>query len=164
MAMSTDVNLPKSHPAEFPDACVRCGEDPESNTLRIWTHSIGWWTIAFFLPGRGFSVKVPACSNCGWRIRLQRVGGTILTLAITILFLFFVWPHIKDSIHKEFQRWAGMGLILLALSPLIFWEVFFAPAIGLTAYSDSVDYEFRDPDYANEFADLNSDAEWVKVE
>ena len=34
---------------------------------------------------------------------------------------------------------------------------------NVTACSDSVDYEFRDEDLAFEFAQLNDDAEWVKV-
>ena len=56
-----------------------------------------------------------------------------------------------------------MGLILVCLAPYILWEMFFPPAIDITAYSESIDYEFRDPDYAFDFAELNDDAEWVRI-
>ena len=39
--------------------------------------------------------------------------------------------------------------------PVILWEVFDPRAIDLTAYSTTVDYEFRDPADAAEFAALN---------
>ena len=34
----------------------------------------------------------------------------------------------------------------------------------ITVFADSVDYEFKSKDYAVEFAVLNIDAEWVKVD
>ena len=56
-----------------------------------------------------------------------------------------------------------MGLSLVCLAPYILWEIFFPPAIDITAYSESIDYEFRDSDYAFDFAELNDDAEWVRI-
>jgi hypothetical protein len=47
--------------------------------------------------------------------------------------------------------------------PQFIFEVFFAKPFDLTAYADSVDYEFTSKDYAVEFAALNMDATWVKV-
>jgi len=75
MPLSTDVNLPKKHEAIFPERCVRCGCDPEGRSIRVWTSSIGWWTAVFWMFGRGFTARIPACRSCGWRIRVQRVGG-----------------------------------------------------------------------------------------
>ena len=57
-----------------------------------------------------------------------------------------------------------MGFVIVCLAPYILWETYFPPSIDITAYSESVDYEFRDSDYAYSFAALNEDAEWVKVE
>lgn len=56
-----------------------------------------------------------------------------------------------------------MGLALVCLLPQIIVEVFFAKPFDITAYADSVDYEFTSKDYAVEFATLNIDAAWVKV-
>lgn len=164
MPLSTDVNLPRNHTARFPSSCVRCGNDPANRTVRLWTHTIGWWTWVLWMIGRGFTTRVPACAGCSWRIRFQRVGGLLLTLAVAVAFLFFVWPYLEDFIARPIRRWVSMGLILVCLAPYIFWEMFFPPSIDITAYSKSVDYEFRDPDYAYEFAALNDDAEWVKIE
>ena len=50
------------------------------------------------------------------------------------------------------------------LLPQIVYEIFFPDAFDVTAKRDSIDYEFRDPDLAQEFAELNSDAEWVEIE
>ena len=56
-----------------------------------------------------------------------------------------------------------MGLALVCLLPQIIFEVLFAKPFDITAYADSVDYEFTSKDYAVDFALLNSNAAWVKV-
>jgi len=57
-----------------------------------------------------------------------------------------------------------MGLALLCLAPQIIFEAYFPKDFDITAFSDSVDYEFRDEDMAYEFAELNEDATWVEIE
>jgi len=54
-------------------------------------------------------------------------------------------------------------VILVCCAPYFVWEVFFPPTIDITAYKDSVDYEFADEDYAYDFTGLNDDAEWVEL-
>lgn len=164
MAFSTDVNLPRKHAATFPPRCIRCNSDPGGKTLRIWTHSVGWWTALFWMFGSPFSVHIPACSRCALRIRIQRVGSTIVILAIASFIIFLVWPYVDDLVARSLRKWVVMALALLAISPWFLWEVFFPPSIDITAYSDSVDYEFRDSKYASDFASMNADAEWVKIE
>jgi len=114
--------------------------------------------------GRGFTMHAPACAGCAWRIRFQRVGGLMLTLAVAALFMVFVWPNIDDFVATAIRKWVAMGLIFVCLAPYLLWETFFPPSIDITAYTESVDYEFRDSDYASDFAALNDDAEWVKIE
>jgi hypothetical protein len=47
---------------------------------------------------------------------------------------------------------------------LIFgWQVLVPPRFDFTAYKESIDYEFKDHDWAVEFANLNCSAQWVKV-
>ena len=164
MPLSTDVNLPRSHTPVFPSLCVRCDEETDGRTMRLWTHTVGWWTWLVWSFGWGFTVRVPACSGCGRVIRLQRVGGLFLCMAVAALVLLFVWPHLDGFVARPWHRWARMGLVLVCLSPWFVWETMFPPAIDLTAYSKSVDYEFRDEEYAWEFAELNSHAEWVNVD
>ena len=59
--------------------------------------------------------------------------------------------------------WAMMALVVLCILPQIIFEIFFAKPFDVTAYAESVDYEFTSKDYATEFAMLNHDAAWVKV-
>ena len=163
MPLSTEVNLPRNHPARYPNRCVGCGENFCTSKLRLWTHTIGWWTAIFWIPGWGFSTQVPACRACGWKIRMQRIGGLLVAFAIAGLFLAFVWPHIDDFIPRALRKWVAVLLILICLLPYVLWETFWPPSIDITAFSNSVDYEFRDAEYAYEFAELNEDAEWVKI-
>jgi len=78
--------------------------------------------------------------------------------------MFFVWPLVTDFIPEAIRRWVAVGLILICLLPLFLFSIFNPPAFDITAYSESVDYEFRCADYAKSFAELNEDAEWVKME
>ena len=53
------------------------------------------------------------------------------------------------------KRWALVGIALVCVLPWILWESAFPPAFDMTAYTNTVDYEFRDAAYADEFASLN---------
>lgn len=163
MPLSTDVNLPRSHAPVFPDRCVRCESETEGKTVVLWTHTIGWWTWLMFMFGWAFKVRVPACSRCGWMIRFQRIGSLAATLVLAGVFLFLVWPHVDDFVARPIRKWVAVGMMMLCASPWLLWEAFFPPAIDITAFSKSVDYEFKNPGDAYEFAELNSHAEWVKV-
>ena len=162
MPLCTDVNLPKWHKAVFPKRCVRCGSDPQDGTLRIWTQSIGWWS-ALWMFGSGFSVRVPACYSCGWRIRIKRVGGLLITIVVAMLFLAFVWPYVEGAVPRILRKWVALAMVLVCLAPVWIWEVIFPPPIDITAFPKTVDYEFRDADYAREFARLNAQSERMKV-
>ena len=60
--------------------------------------------------------------------------------------------------YKGFGRkWLAAAITLIFCTPYFLWEVFWPRPADITAYSDTVDYEFRDPDYAAEFAELNKD-------
>jgi hypothetical protein len=117
----------------------------------------------FWIFGWGFTTRPPACAKCAWRIRAQRVGGSIVALLVAALFMTFVWPHVDDFVARSLRNWVAMGMILVCLAPYFLWETFFPPAIDITAYKNSVDYEFKSRDFAYDFAELNGDAEWVRV-
>jgi hypothetical protein len=57
--------------------------------------------------------------------------------------------------------WAKRGVIALIVAmstlPLILWNVFRPPPFDVTAFVESVDYDFRDSLYATEFAKLNAE-------
>ena len=158
MSLSTDVNLPKHHKARFPDRCVVCGRSSPESTVRLCPGAIGWWTWLLWMFGKPFTVKAPACTACGWWLHLRRVVSLLITLGTVIVAFWFLWPIVSDQLPRAARKWIMMGLGLLCLAPQIIYEVFFPHPFDITAYSDNVDYEFRDEDLAYEFAELNEDA------
>lgn len=50
MAISTSINLPRSHDAQFPDRCVVCGLREPNSHVRVITGSIAlWWFGKLFV-------------------------------------------------------------------------------------------------------------------
>jgi hypothetical protein len=154
MPLGTDVNLPKSHPPVFPDRCVACGAEHPGATYRAGTNAIGWWTLAFWSFGQRLTVEVPACEPCRGRMRRQRwvqlavnAAGAVAGVGLAMSLLRWYQGPLK--------RWLVLGIALVCLLPVILWETFFPRPFEMTAFSDTVDYEFRDSGYAKEFAALN---------
>jgi len=154
MPLSTDVKLPKSHPPVFPDRCVVCGANHPDATYRAGTNAIGWWTLAFWSFGQRFTVEVPACEPCCGRMRRQRwvqlaVNAAVAVAGVAVAMSLLQWYR------GPFKRWLVLGIALVCLLPVILWETFFPRPFDMTAFSDTMDYEFRDSAYAEEFAALN---------
>ncbi len=164
MPLSTDVNLPRNYDAVFPDRCVRCDRITDGNKMQVRTHSIAWLTSLLLMFGKPFTVRVPVCRVCASRIRNRELFSFLSCITVAGLTMFFLWPHVTDFIPEAIRKWVAVGLILICLLPLLLFSIFNPPAFDLTAYSESVDYEFRCADYAKSFAELNEDAEWVKME
>lgn len=154
MAISIDFNLPKDHPARFPDRCVECGRERPDGVYRASTHAIGWWTWLFWSRGRRFEVDVPACTGCSARLRRQRWGRFAVGLVVTIVGVSLAM-YLLGTFTSPLRKWLAMGIALLCLLPVVLWESLVPLAIDLTAYSETIDYEFRDAAYAYEFAALN---------
>jgi hypothetical protein len=157
MPLSTDIRLPKTSKPIFPDRCVACGVPGPGGSLRIGTNAIGWWTIAFWTFGRRFSVDVPACETCRrrmlWQRWLRRIVCGIFIAAGSGLAI-----HLLGSPRGPLKRWPAMGVALACLLPYFAWETLSPRPIDLTAHSDTVDYELRDEEYADEFLALNQRA------
>ena len=155
MALSTDINLPKSKTPMFPDACVVCGADSPNNTVKVGTNSIGWWTVLTWWFGKRFSVRVPACKSCAIKLQIRRWGALLAFILIATIILFIIGPLVTPHVPASMRKWALMISLLVCLSPFFLWETLFPPAFELTAYSDTVDYEFRNETYAVHFGLLN---------
>lgn len=163
MPLSTDVNLPKKHKACFPNRCVVCGCSAPNSTVRLITGAIGWWTWLLWVFGKPFTVNAPACISCGWRLYLERFVNLLITVGLIVISIHYLWPLISDQFPRAVRKWIMMGLSLLCLAPQLIYKVFFPSPFEITAYSNSVDYEFRDEDMAYEFAELNESTAWVKI-
>lgn len=154
MPGSTNVNLPKSVRAAFPDRCIACGIAHPDGLYRAGTNAIGWWTLAFWSFGPRFSVEIPACRACCGRMRRQRwvrlsVSTALGFIGVGVGFSVLQWYH------GPLKKWLVLTFALACLLPVMLWETLFPRPIDLTAYSTTVDYEFRDAAYAQEFVALN---------
>ena len=154
MATSTDVNLPKEATPIFPDRCIACGAASPASSYRASTRAIGWWTLAFWSSGRRHSVDVPACDGCKTQLRKQRWFNLALYGAAIVPAVFAARWYMGDY-DGPFKRWIILGIVLVVLLPVLIWDVLFPQPFDMTAFSKTVDYEFRDPEYAAEFAAMN---------
>jgi hypothetical protein len=155
MPISTDVNLPKTQRPIFPERCVGCGLPDAGASVRVCTNAIGWWTIALWAFGRRFCVDVPVCDSCRRQMLTQKRVRRIVTWGLVIVGVV-VAGYLLAAYRGPFKRWLALGIALVCLLPMILWETFVPPPIDLTAFSDTVDYEFRNTEYAAEFASLNN--------
>jgi hypothetical protein len=163
MAISTTINLPKTHEPRFPNRCVVCGHENPSSRVRIITGTVGWWTWLLWMFGKPFVVKAPSCQVCAWKLHARRLISVLVILGCTAIVFYIIWPHVKGFVPHSIRRWAMLGLVIVCMLPYFVIEAFFAKPFDVTAYSDSVDYDFTLQDYANEFAGLNHNSGWVKV-
>jgi hypothetical protein len=153
MPLSHDVTLPRSQPPVFPHLCVSCLKPPET-LLAVSTRSIGWWTLAFLTSGRRIQYDVPVCHSCLRRIRHER-RLRFWANAAFILAGVLVAVLLLGRYHGPFRKHLACAIVLVCCLPLIFWETFRPPAIDLTVGPNSIDYEFRNKQYAEAFAASN---------
>jgi len=94
----------------------------------------------------------------------MRIFSLLVTLGLSFAALLLIWPYVSDSVPRSVRKWVGVGIAIVCVLPQIIFEVLFPKPFDISAYSDSVDYEFASIDYAIAFAQSNSDADWVKVD
>src|SRR5437867_10864857 len=116
MALSTDINLPKSRVPVFPDRCVACGQSQPGTTIRICTNAIGWWTFAFWMFGWRFCVDVPACVSCRARMLSQKWLSRILTWGLAFIGVALA-GYLLAAYQGPFKRWLALGIALTFMLP-----------------------------------------------
>src|SRR5262245_2488421 len=134
MPVSTNVNLPKTRVAAFPNRCIACGSDQPDASYRVTTHAVGWWTVLLWHWGQRFSVDVPACASCRGTMRRQYWLRLLVTLGFVALGVL-VAGSLLQWYHGPFKKWLALGIALVCLLPVILWETFFSRPIDLTAYA-----------------------------
>jgi hypothetical protein len=154
MPLSTNIKLPKSVVPIFPDRCVACGFEHPGGFYRASTNAVGWWSFTFWSFGAKFSADVPACGTCSTQLRTQRLVRLAVLSAFVAVGLI-VGFTLLERYHGPFKRWLVTGIAIVAVLPVLLWETLFPPPIDLTAYSETVSYEFRNATYGEEFAELN---------
>ncbi len=152
MALSTDFELPIEQEPQFPDRCIVCGKESPDQNFRITSHRIGWWTVLLFAFGSPHTVRVPACTSCGWRMRLARWTNWLLSGVLFLVAGFILIPIIGPLVPPAIRKYAIVAGVIVCLTPLFLWELFFPPVFDITVTSKNVTYEFRDPAWALMFA------------
>jgi hypothetical protein len=150
------VTLPGTHRPVFPDRCVSCGEPDPGDRVIVDRLVLGWWLLAHAAPGRRFTVTVPVCPAC--QESPERRNNVVLGFRRTIYFLLLMaWMFALLFMDKEsVAQW----VVLFAIGAILGISAFkrrssLKPAFGMTPYSETVVYRFRDEGYAAEFLSIN---------
>lgn len=165
MPLSTDVTLPIDHRPEWPSRCVRCGQDEPTDVFRFRASRVGFdqlITLNFAIGSRP-TIEAPACPDCAKalrrarRLRLFLIWPAYIILGIAVLYTLDKLGWIP---HGPYRKWIMTGIVLLAVFPFMIWEGSHPAIVGATARHKKLDYEFRDPEYAENFAELNDAETW----
>ena len=154
MPLSTDISLPRSHTPIFPDRCVACGFPQPDHFIRVGTNTIGWWTIALWIPGTRYSRLSSGLRKLSAADEPAAVGQNGW-FRIFVVVGVAVAAYLLGSLRGPLKRWLALGIALLCMVPWFAWELVYPRPVDLTAYSSTVTFEFRDEDYADDFASLN---------
>ena len=136
----------------FPHRCVVCGLDNPPTTASltgrdpmagraIWA---GW-----------YSVEVPCCHLCGWRLHARRLGSSLGLIAILVAGL-----ALYESLRRVTVEWlaaltaSATGLALLIIKVL--WDQRSPPRFDFEPRGNDVTFEFQDLSLGYEFRAVNA--------
>ena len=83
-------------------------------------------------------------------------------VALVALCWFVVWPQL-DGVPRSIRRWAVMLSGIASMSPVFLWDMFWPPAFDMLANKKTITYEFKNIDTAQEFIELNFDADFLET-
>jgi hypothetical protein len=105
-----------------------------------------------------FRVDAPICGVCKPAfIRARRFRSLVawLCIAVAVVLMFWLLGAYLRGYPRPLRKWIMLLAAIVVLAPFFVWELRNPPVFDLTAWPKSVDYEFRDPLYAAEFAHIN---------
>lgn len=149
---STDVTLDRDRTPVFPARCVACGLPDPADTMRVTDTSGGW---LFGLFAIRHTVDVPVCGPCRPGLVFQRRWRSLLLWAAIVVGAV-VGFAVLPLLGLPANRWTVLGVVVLFIIPFAVWIVVAPPAFDITVHQHTVEYEFRDPEYAAEFDKLNA--------
>jgi hypothetical protein len=156
MPLSNDVVLSLKAEPIFPDKCVVCKQTPDTYWPILSNRTNLLFT--FLLPVLflfGFKkTKVPICKSCKKAFVFNRTLRLIITLALPIILVAIFWNALDDMSRLQRRLVIIIGGVLSVI-PAVIWQAFNPPAVDVSFYDDNKEYEFKDLEYAVEFAELN---------
>ncbi len=152
--MSHDVHLSRNQVPVYPTRCVVCSKDSPEAHLAISAWEGYWWT--FSAKTRAFA-SPPACSACRDHFRRSRLARFLIALAIMAVALIVIRVLIPDGWTRRERRLAsfGIGAVAVVAWILVYFIRPLAFALSQPA-KNSVVYEFKNAEFAHEFARLNN--------
>jgi hypothetical protein len=138
----------------FPHRCVVCGRDNPPTTASL--------TGRDAMAGRAiwagwYSVEVPCCHLCGWRLHARRLGGSLGLMIILVGGL-----TLYEFLRRITAEWlaavtaSATGLALLITKVL--WDQRFPAPFDFEPSGNDVTFDFRDLSLGYEFRAVNAPA------
>ncbi len=157
MPTSFDVSLPRSAKPVFPDRCP-CGGGPTGGKA-VRLSFVGYGSapslVDYALDVNTASnnsldyAMVPASEGCANGLRRYHFWIKV--------FKFGTWiPLLAAAILLHAPTYVIVIATLGGLILPVMWEIFHPPAVGATPKPDTINWEFADRAYAEEFARLNN--------
>lgn len=162
LPLSTDVRLPRTIAAIFPDLCCGCLREQPGDSIVVKGRRVGWLEI--FLPwlwffGKRVRVEVPVCAACRPGLLATRRWTLLLIIVGIGVAGYFVFPWAKSlGLSRSMTKLVSLAAVLAVLAPGWLYWALHPPKFDLTVFRDHIDYEFASPEYARRFADCNPDS------
>ncbi|HEV3029661.1 MAG TPA: hypothetical protein VG457_18935 [Planctomycetota bacterium] len=156
--MTVSVRLPKHQTPIFPALCVGCGADNPAHSVTLWTWSLGWWAFFTLLAvfwSKTAKATAPACRPCAWRLRFRRLASVAYFAVVVAVGIYGATHYLQKLPRLLIRLFAVAGCAVLMI-PYAVLETNYPPSLSIDVDRDQVTYEFRDPDLAIEFSDLNN--------
>ncbi len=159
--MVTKVSLPIDHQVEYPDRCVACSLPNPGERFTLKDRSYGWLQVLFWWwLGNKYQAEIPVCNMCRgslvryhWLSRALFWGGLIVGSALT--YWWFTADFKLGKGLRFLNKFLVIGIFLLGLVPFFIYRIFLPPPVDVNLEGDKAIFDFRDADYAVEFARLN---------
>ena len=156
----------RRHPAPaFPFRCVACGAHAPSTTAVLYAVT---QRTTIFGQRRSvadvYSVDIPCCSSCRWRLHLERITGSlsfwvIMLAGFALFFLLLSRAGSRSETDSRTTTFVAVATFLLtsfaATGSRTLWYRSVRPALLIDSESDLLTFTFRNDEIAHEFAMLN---------
>jgi hypothetical protein len=159
MRATYEIKLPRSRAPRFPDRCVVCDKEHPDSKLTLSARAFAWWMAFVWWAAmlswfKGFQCAIPACAGCARKFmrqyRMRFVIEAVLVLAAIALAIYLV-----HDLPRVWRKWAGIGSALLILMPMFVWQALWPMRVQIDTDGSTVEYQFTDAEYANEFKAMN---------
>lgn len=158
------ILLPKDHPPKLPKNCVDCFSPDPAHGVTLWESSN---SLLGALPGIGLllggfkKVTFSACRPCAWKLRVRRLVSFVVMLG-SMVGLGFAMSRWSATWPRKVQGPAVGGGILAGVLLGAVVDATLPAAVRLHLRENTMEYYFRNGNYAIEFKVLNREAMILK--